>query len=96
MVRRVAASAPTGQMAILPGESVGREERFMPQGTVKAFNPGRGDGVLIDDSLVERTFARDAFTASGLRELRIGQRVRFELEGDEDEPRVIQLNIVSL
>ena len=67
----------------------------MPQGTVKGFDPGSGTGSLLDDGLQEHRFDREAFTASGLQELRIGQRVRFELEGG-DEPRVAQLNIVSL
>jgi cold shock CspA family protein len=68
----------------------------MPQGTVKTFDPATSTGTLLDDALRERTYDRDAFTASGLQELRVGQRVRFQLEGDDDEPRVAQLNIVSL
>jgi cold shock CspA family protein len=68
----------------------------MPQGTIRAFDTTTRTGSLLDDSLLERRFDREAFTASGLQELRIGQRVRFELEGSEDDPRVTQLNIVSL
>jgi cold shock CspA family protein len=68
----------------------------MPQGTIRIFDPATRTGTLLDDSLLERRFDREAFTASGLQELRVGQRVRFELEGDEDAPRVTQLNIVSL
>ena len=68
----------------------------MPQGTVKAFDTGSGTGSLLDDGLQEHPFDREAFTASGLQELRIGQRVRFEVEGSADDPRVAQLNIVSL
>jgi cold shock CspA family protein len=68
----------------------------MPQGTVKTFDPATSTGTLLDDALRERAYDRDAFTASGLQELRVGQRVRFQLEGDGDEPRVAQLNIVSL
>jgi cold shock CspA family protein len=68
----------------------------MPQGTIRDFDPIRGDGSLLDDGLRERAFDREAFRASGLQELRIGQRVRFELDGDADDPRVAQLNIVSL
>lgn len=64
----------------------------MPQGTVKTFNPATGTGVLVDDSLEEHPYDDEAFRASGLRELRLGQRVRFEFEDD----RVTQLNIVSL
>lgn len=68
----------------------------MPQGTVKAFDPATSTGSLLDDTLLERWFDREAFTASGLQELRVGQRVRFELEGTDDDPRVTQLNIISL
>ncbi|MFO7960647.1 MAG: hypothetical protein R6U94_06860 [Nitriliruptoraceae bacterium] len=68
----------------------------MPQGTIKVFDASNSEGTLLDDGLRELRFDREAFVASGLRELRIGQRVRFELEGDQDDPRVSHLNIVSL
>lgn len=68
----------------------------MPQGTIRDFDPIRGDGSLLDDALVEHRFDREAFRAAGLQEFRIGQRVRFEFEGDADEPRIAHLNIVSL
>ena len=68
----------------------------MPQGTIREFDPIRQDGTLLDDHLREYPFGRETFTAAGLQELRIGQRVRFELEGDEEAPRVTHLNIVSL
>ncbi|MTV23812.1 cold-shock protein [Nitriliruptoraceae bacterium ZYF776] len=64
----------------------------MPQGTVKTFHAQTGTGSLLDDALVEHAIDREAFTASGLMELRIGQRVRFELLDD----RVSHLNVVSL
>lgn len=67
----------------------------MPQGTVKSFDPHDQTAVILDDTLVELPVDREAFAASGLLELRIGQRVRFELEGDDD-PRVTNLNVVSL
>lgn len=68
----------------------------MPQGTIKTFHPATGAGTLVDDGLKEHTIDREAFAASGLMELRIGQRVRFELVGEGDDARVAQLNIVSL
>ncbi len=68
----------------------------MPQGTIKAFDAAASTGSLLDDGLKEYAFDREAFVASGLRELRIGQRVRFEFEGERDDPRIAQLNIVSL
>lgn len=69
---------------------------MLPQGTIRTFDPATKTGSLLDDALVEHEFGRESFTASGLQELRIGQRVRFELFGDADDQRVTQLNIVSL
>jgi cold shock CspA family protein len=68
----------------------------MPQGTVKSFDPATGTGSLLDDHLREHPIDREAFVASGLMDLRLGQRVRYELEGDEDAPRVTQLDILSM
>lgn len=68
----------------------------MPQGTVKTFDPRTQTAVLLNDGLVELGVDREAFAASGLLELRIGQRVRYELHEDGDEKRVTNLNIVSL
>lgn len=68
----------------------------MPQGTVKSFDPASFHAVLLDDSLAEHAVDREAFAASGLRELRIGQRVRFEYENaGSDTERITNLNIVS-
>lgn len=68
----------------------------MPQGTVKSFDPATKRAVILDDELHERTADREAFAASGLRELRLGQRVRFELEEQGEQERVTNLNIISL
>lgn len=69
----------------------------MPQGTVKSFDPQAKTAVLLDDSLAELHVDREAFAASGLLDLRLGQRVRFELEDDpQGDLRVAKLNIVSL
>lgn len=64
----------------------------MPQGTVKSFDATTKTGTLVDDSLAEFSYDQAAFVSSGLRELRIGQRVRFERDGES----ISQLNIVSL
>lgn len=64
----------------------------MPQGTVKSFDESSKSGTLVDDTLKEYAYDADTFISSGLRELRIGQRVRFERDGDA----ISQLNIVSL
>lgn len=52
------------------------------QATVRTFDPRtRGGDVLLDDGNV-LTFEARAFDASGLRLLRLGQRVRLELADD--------------
>ncbi len=66
------------------------------QGTVKSFDPETRETVLLDDSLQQLKVDAEAFAASGLLELRIGQRVRFELVEDGDDARVTNLGIVSL
>lgn len=68
----------------------------MPQGTVRHFDPATRSGTLLDDTLRELPFDAEAFRAAGLMELRIGQRVRFELAGEDDAPIVEELNLVSL
>jgi cold shock CspA family protein len=66
------------------------------QGTVKSFDPETRRSVLLDDSLRELPVDAEAFAASGLLELRMGQRVRFELTQDGDTERVTHLGLVSL
>lgn len=68
----------------------------MPQGTVKAFDPQSGSGTVVLDDQTELPFDRTTFMASGLLELRLGQRVRFRLEEDGDARRVRDLQLVSL
>ncbi len=65
----------------------------MPQGTIRAFDTTTRTGSLLDDGLDEFVFGARAVQASGLRELRIGQRVRFTLDTDQ---AVATINIVSL
>ena len=65
----------------------------MPQGTIRSFDADTRSGTLLDDGLDEFRFGARAVQASGLRELRIGQRVRFTLGTDLD---IATINIVSL
>ena len=52
------------------------------QGVIKSFDPGTGDGVLINESdLDEVDLADDALEGSVFRMLRQGQRVQFDLDG---------------
>lgn len=65
----------------------------MPQGTIRNFDVMARTGTLLDDSLDEHPFGARAMNASGLRELRIGQRVRYTLDAKAE---VATINIVSL
>jgi 2-phospho-L-lactate guanylyltransferase len=48
------------------------------QGTVATFDEQTGAGSVLLDDGAELAFPADAFAASGLRLLRIGQRVRLD------------------
>tara|TARA_X000001036_G_scaffold171736_1_gene162396 strand:+ start:1144 stop:1368 length:225 start_codon:yes stop_codon:yes gene_type:complete len=55
------------------------------QGVVKSYDPGSGDGLIIRDSdLVEFEMADGALEGSIFRMLRQGQRVVFELDGNNN------------
>ena len=67
----------------------------MPQGTVKTFDLTTKTATILLDDQKELPVDADTFAASGLLELRMGQRVRFEVEGSDDAPRVRGLALVS-
>lgn len=52
------------------------------QGTVATFDPDSGTGSVLLDDGSRMSFAHNAFVASGLRLLRIGQRVRLDRAPD--------------
>ena len=55
------------------------------QGVVKSYDPGSGDGLIVRDSdLAEFEMADGALEGSIFRMLRQGQRVVFELDGDNN------------
>ena len=55
------------------------------QGVVKSYDPGSDDGLIVRDSdLVEFEIADGALEGSIFRMLRQGQRVVFELDGDNN------------
>jgi 2-phospho-L-lactate guanylyltransferase len=58
------------------------------QGTVASFDASTRGGVLLLDDGTELTFGARAFDASGLRLLRLGQRVRIDTEPDGTVVRV--------
>ena len=68
----------------------------MPQGTIKTYDPQTHSGVILDDARTELYYALDSYRASGVREFRLGQRVRFALVGEPGRQKVRDLTIVSL
>ncbi|MPZ73015.1 MAG: hypothetical protein GEU74_07255 [Nitriliruptorales bacterium] len=67
----------------------------MPQGTVKYFDTSTNTGTILLDDQAELPVDQETFAASGLLELRLGQRVRFEVEGSGDDRRIRDLNLAS-
>lgn len=67
----------------------------MPQGTIKTYNPQTRSGIILDDAKTEIAFDFESFNTSGLREFRLGQRVRFRTEGEAPRMKVRDLTIVS-
>ena len=67
----------------------------MPQGTIRAYNEQSRSGLILDDGKNELAFDFESFRNSGVREFRIGQRVKFDLMGDPERPKVRELTIVS-
>jgi cold shock CspA family protein len=68
----------------------------MLQGTVKSFDPRTGAAVVLTDARVEYDVPPDAFARSGLRLLTLGQRVKFQVEGEGGGQRVTYVNILTL
>lgn len=68
----------------------------MPQGTVKDFQTTTKTGSIMTDAQVELPIDRETFMDSGLLELRLGQRVRFELEEVDGDERVRNLRLISI
>jgi len=66
------------------------------QGTVATFDAATSSGaVLLDDGL-QLAYDAAAFARSGLRSLRLGQRVRLEIEDHGPDRRVTALTVVTL
>ena len=62
------------------------------QATVRSFDPDSRSGTVLLDDGVELPYDRDAFDAGAVRLLRVGQRVRIEV----DWPRVTFLTVATL
>jgi cold shock CspA family protein len=68
----------------------------MPQGTIKEFDVETKSGCLLLDNQEELPIDAETFAASGMLELRLGQRVSFEIDGSGDERRVREIRIVGM
>ncbi|MBA2578559.1 MAG: cold-shock protein [Euzebyaceae bacterium] len=68
----------------------------MPQGTVKHFDVETSTGTVLLDNQDELSIDAETFAASGLLELRLGQRVRFEIEQEGEDRLLRHLNIISM
>jgi 2-phospho-L-lactate guanylyltransferase len=63
------------------------------QGTVATYDPDQHTGSLLLDDGTKMTFGEPAFRASGLRLLRLGQRVRLETD---ESGRITRLTIPTM
>lgn len=65
----------------------------MPQGTIKHFDPETRDGSLLMEDATEVRIDATSVEGAGIRLLRIGQRVRFDLieEGGRKLARTLRL-----
>jgi len=68
----------------------------MPQGTIKDFEVEERSGNLLMDDRTEVTIDAVSVEGSGLRTLRIGQRVRFDLVDEAGRKVARNLQIVTL
>lgn len=66
------------------------------QGTVASFDASRRSGVVLLDDGLQLPFSATAFARSGLRSLRLGQRVRIETAGSGELMVITALTVVTL
>ena len=67
----------------------------MDQGTIKDFDEEGRTGMLLTDDRAEVVIDADSLDASGIRTLRIGQRVKFETEERDGATVARSLRIVT-
>lgn len=68
----------------------------MPQGTVKTYDRETRSGTLLLDDETEVGYDRGSLEGSGIRSLRIGQRVKFDLAEQEGKKTARSLRIVTM
>jgi cold shock CspA family protein len=66
------------------------------QATAYTYDPETRSGQVLLDDGTPVPFDTAAFDAGGLRLLRPGQRVRIEIEGDKNTPRITLVTLQTL
>ncbi len=67
----------------------------MPQGTIRDFDEGTRTGSLLQDDRTEVLIDASSIEGSGLRTLRIGQRVSFDVAEEAGRKLARTLRIVT-
>lgn len=65
------------------------------QATAYTYDPDTRSGQVLLDDGTPVPFDAPAFDAGGLRLLRPGQRVRIEVEGAKDSPRITLVTLLT-
>lgn len=68
----------------------------MAQGTIKDFDAQERKGTLLMEDRTEVGIDATSLEGSGLRSLRLGQRVRFDLVNEAGQPLARNLRLVTL
>jgi cold shock CspA family protein len=66
------------------------------QGTIKDFNVGERTGTLLTDDKEEIAIDRGSLEGGGIRYLRVGQRVKFEVAEEGGRKVARTLRIVTM
>lgn len=67
----------------------------MPQGTIKDYDPRARAGTLLMDDETEVHYDAGSLEGSGIRYLRVGQRVKFDLAEESGRPVARRLRLVT-
>lgn len=68
----------------------------MLQGTIHSYDEKTGAGLIWDDARTEYAFDRESFRHTGIRLFRLGQRVKFRVEGEGRRRRIVDLTILTM
>jgi 2-phospho-L-lactate guanylyltransferase len=84
---------PRTRAALTP---LGGLSSVLMQATVRSFDPDSRSGTVLTDTGVELPYDASALVGSGLRHLRIGQRVALQIEGEGADQRVRSLSLYTM